>query len=125
MVKGRQITIIDVVIVKVSGLPVEGPAWADKRLMLHNTMEIFRDKGQELIKKGKGIRPYSLGEPWGELAQIFQNYITCDGCRDVVRPWQLKLLEILKRKCSLNLPALLNSLLHDAAEMLRQLNTQR
>jgi len=31
-------------------------------------MENFRDEGKELIKKGKGIQPYSLGEPGGELA---------------------------------------------------------
>jgi len=90
-VRGIQITVTDVVIVEVSGLPAEGPVWADKRLKLHDAMENFRDEGQELIKKGKGIQSSSLGDPWGELARIFQNYITCDGCRDVVRPRQLKL----------------------------------
>ena len=55
MVRGIQITVIDVVIAEVFGLLVEGPVWAGKRLKLHDTIEAFRDEGQELIKKGKGI----------------------------------------------------------------------
>ena len=113
--RGREITVSDVVIVEVSGLLVEGSVWVHKRLKLHGSMENFRDKVQELIKKGKGIRPYSLREPWGELARIVQNYITCDGYRDVVRPRQLKLLAVLKQKCFVNFLTLLNSLLHDTA----------
>lgn len=70
MVKGRQITVTDVVIAEVSGLPAEGLVWASKRLKLHDAMEAFRDKGQELIKKGKGIRSSSLEDPWGELARF-------------------------------------------------------
>lgn len=66
--RGRQITIRDVVIAKLSGLPAKGPVSADKGLRLHGTMETFRDEGQELIKKGKCIRPSSLKTPWGELA---------------------------------------------------------
>ena len=65
MVRGRQITVSDTEIVEAFGLPVEGPVWVDKGLKLCNAMEIFRGKGQELIKKGKGIQPSSLGEPWG------------------------------------------------------------
>ena len=56
-----------------------------------------------------------LGEPWTELARIVQSYITCDGRKDVVRPRHLKLLAVLKQKCTINLPAFLNSLLHDIA----------
>lgn len=103
-----------------SGLSAEGPVWAGKRLRLHDTMEVFRDEGHELIKKGKGIRPSYLGEPWGELARIVHNYITCDGHRDMVRQRQLKLLAVLKQKCSVNFPALLNSLLHETAKSLRR-----
>lgn len=83
--RDRKITVSDVVIVEVSRLPVEGAIWYDKKIMLHDAMDIFRDKGQELIKKGKGIQSSSLGESWGELARIVENYITCDGRRDVVR----------------------------------------
>lgn len=68
MVRGRQITVSDAMIAKVFGLSVEGLVWASKWLQLHDTIEAFKDEGQELIKKGKGIRPFSLGEPWGELA---------------------------------------------------------
>ena len=38
----------------------------------------------------------------------------------MVRPRHLKLLAVLKGKCSVNLPALLNSLLHDAARSLKK-----
>jgi len=120
MVRGIQIIVTDILIEKVSGLPAKGLLWVGKRLKLHDTIEAFRDEGQELIKKGKGIWPSSLGDPWGELAQIFQNCITCDGHKYVVRPRQLKLLAVSKQKCSVNLPALLNSLLHDTTERLRQ-----
>lgn len=79
MVRGRKITVSDVMKAEVSGLPAEGAVWFDKQVMMHDAMDIFRDKGQELINKGKGIQPSSLGEPWGELERIFQNYITCNG----------------------------------------------
>jgi len=68
MVRGRKITVLDAVIAEVSGLPAEGPVWAGNRLKFHDAIEAFRDEGQELIKKGKGLRPSSLREPWGELA---------------------------------------------------------
>lgn len=68
MVRGRQITVLDAVIAEVSGLLAEGLIWAGKPLKLHDAIEAFRDEGQEIIKKGKGVQPSSLGEPWGELA---------------------------------------------------------
>ena len=83
-------------------------------------MEIFQDEGQSLTVKGKGVLPATLGEPWTELAKIVQSYITCEGRKDMVRPRHLKLLAVLKGKCSVNLPALLNSLLHDAARSLKK-----
>lgn len=90
-----------------------------KRVMLQDAMEIFRDVGEELTRKGKGIQPSSLGEPWHELASVFQRYITCDGRLDVVIPRQLKLLAILKQNLTVNLPSFLNSLLHDTADRIR------
>ena len=83
-------------------------------------MEIFQDEGQKLTIRGKGVLPATLGEPWVELAKIIQSYITCEGRKDVVRPRHLKLLVVLKQKCSVNLPALLNSLLHDVAQRVRK-----
>ena len=83
-------------------------------------MEIFQEEGQSLTVKGKGVLPATLGEPWTELEKIVQSYITCEGRKDVVRPRHLKLLAVLKGKCSINLPALLNSLLHDAARSLKK-----
>ena len=38
----------------------------------------------------------------------------------MVRPRHLKLLAVLKKKCSINLPALLNSLLHDVGRSLKK-----
>lgn len=86
-------------------------------------MEIFQDEGQSLTVKGKGVMSAMLGEPWTELAKIVQSYITCEGRKDVVIPRHLKLLAVLKGKCSVNLPALLNSLLHDAARSLKRHST--
>ena len=83
-------------------------------------MEIFQSEGQSLTVKGKGVLPTTLGEPWTELAKIVQSYITCEGRKDVVRARHLKLIAVLKGKCSVNLPALLNSLLHDAARSLKK-----
>lgn len=70
--------------------------------------------------KGKGVLPATLGEPWSELAKVVQSYITCEGRKDVVRPRHLKLLAVLKGKCAVNLPALLNSLLHDTSRSLKK-----
>jgi len=105
---------MDIVIVEVFGLPAVGPIWTHKKLRLQDAMATFRDEGQNLIVKGKGVQPSSLGEPWKKLARVAQSYITCDGRKDVVRPWHLKLLSVLKHKCAINLPAYLNFLLHDA-----------
>ena len=70
MLRGRQITVSDAVIVEVFGLPAEGPVWTNKWLKLQDAIEIFKEEGKELIIKGKGVRPSSVGEPWGELARV-------------------------------------------------------
>lgn len=45
MVRGRQITVSDAMIAEVSGLPVEGPIWANKRLKLQGAIAVFKDEG--------------------------------------------------------------------------------
>ena len=55
MIRRRQITVSDVVIAEVSGLPAKGPVWANKRLKLKDAIVVFKDKGQDLIIKGKGV----------------------------------------------------------------------
>lgn len=45
MVRGRKITVSDVVIVEVYGLSAEGPIWANKRLKLHAAIKAFKDEG--------------------------------------------------------------------------------
>jgi hypothetical protein len=120
IVGGKRIAVTEDIIAEVSGLPAAGPVWTLKKERLQKVMEIFQDEGQSLTVKGKGVLPATLGEPWTELAKIVQSYITCEGRKDVVRPRHLKLLAVLKGKCSINLPALLNSLLHDAARSLKK-----
>ena len=115
-VRGRHITVTDDIIAEVSGLLATGPVWTLKKERLQKIIEIFRDEGQSLAIRGKGVLPATLGEPWTELAKIVQSYITCEGRKDVVRPRHLKLLAVLKEKCYVNLPALLNLLLHDVHE---------
>ena len=41
MVRGRQITVIDDIIVEVSGLAATGPVWTLKKVRLRDTMKIF------------------------------------------------------------------------------------
>lgn len=65
VVRGRQITVSDALIAEVSGLLAKGPVWARKRLKMHDAIEAFKDEGQEIIKKGKGVWSSSLGERWG------------------------------------------------------------
>jgi hypothetical protein len=66
-----------------------------------------------LDKKGKGLNPSTLSEPWKELAGVIHRYITCDGRYDVIRPCHLKLLAALKQRLVFNLPFFLNSMLHE------------
>lgn len=110
----------DTIISEVFGLPAVEPIWTHKKLKLQDAMATFRDEGQILIFKGKGLQPSSLGEPWMELARVVQSYITCDGRKDVVRLHHLKLLAVLKQKCVVNLPAYLNFLLHDVAQSIKK-----
>lgn len=87
---------------------------------MQDTIKIFQDEGQNLTRSGKGVLPIALVEPWEELVRIVQNYITCEGRKDVVRPCHLKLLVVLKQKCTVNLPVFLNSLLHDVAQSMKK-----
>lgn len=84
------------IIAELTRLPAVGPIWMHKNLRLQDTIAAFRDEGQNLIVKRKGVEPSSLGEPWTKLARIVQSYITCDGRKDVVIPCHLKLLVVLK-----------------------------
>ena len=120
IVGGRRIGVTEDIIAEASGLPAVGARWKLKKERLQKVIEIFQGEGQSLTIKGKGVLPTALGEPWAELAKIVQSYITCEGRKDVVRARHLKLLAVLKGKCSVNLPALLNSLLHDAAQSLKK-----
>src|ERR1700733_562626 len=120
IVGGRRIGVTEDIITEASGLPAVGTRWKLKKERLQKVIEIFQGEGQSLTIKGKGVLPTALGEPWAELAKIVQSYITCEGRKDVVRARHLKLLAVLKGKCSVNLPALLNSLLHDAAQSLKK-----
>ena len=87
---------------------------------MQKIIENFQEEGQSLTIRGKGVLLAALGEPWAELARTIQSYITCEGRKDVVRPQHLKLLAVLKQKCSINLPAFLNSLLHDVARSMKK-----
>jgi hypothetical protein len=78
-------------------------------------VEIFTDPREELDKKGKGLNPNTLKEPWKELAGVIQWYITCDGRYDVIRPFHLKFLAALKQWLLLDLSFFLNSILHEVS----------
>jgi hypothetical protein len=83
-------------------------------------VESFAKLGEEFDKKGKGLNPTSLSELWRELAGVVQRYFTCYVKYDVVRPLHLKLFTTLKQWLVLNIPFLLNNILHEAAEKTRK-----
>ena len=114
-IRGRHIVVTDDIIAEVSGLLTTRTVWTLKKERLRNVVKFFQDEGQNLTIRGKAVLLVALGEPSTELARIIQSYITCEGRKDVVIPHHLKLLAVLKQKCTMNLPVFLNSLLHDVA----------
>jgi hypothetical protein len=78
-------------------------------------VESFAEPREEFDKKGKGLNPTSLSDPWRELAGMIHIYITCDRRYDVVRPRHLKLLAVLKQRLVIDLPFFLNTMLHEVA----------
>jgi hypothetical protein len=115
MVRGIQISVTPKILAEVTGLPNMGIQWTGRYTTLKEAVETFTDPGEELDKKGKGLNPSTLREPWKELAGIIQWYITCDGRYDIIRPRHLKLLAALKQRLVLNLPFFLNAILHEVA----------
>jgi hypothetical protein len=79
MVQGIQISITPEILAEVIGLPTMVIQWIGIYTTLSEAVETFTDPGEESNKKGKGINPSTLIEPWKELARIIQRYITCDG----------------------------------------------
>ena len=75
---GIQIQNTDSIIAEVKVLPNKGTQWTDKYTTLREAMDSFAEPGEEFDKKGKGLNPTSLSEPWRELAGMVQRYITCD-----------------------------------------------
>jgi hypothetical protein len=67
------------ILAEVIGLPNMGIQWTGRYTALKEAVETFTDPGEDLDKKGKGLNPNTLREPWKELAGIMQWYITCDG----------------------------------------------
>jgi hypothetical protein len=113
VIRDIQILVTEEIIVEVTGLPNEGIQWTGKYTTLKEVVESFVEPGEELDKKGKGLNPTALSEPWRELAGVIQRYITCDGRYDVVRPCHLKLLATLKQRLVINFPFFLNAMLHE------------
>jgi hypothetical protein len=112
-VQGIRIPVTSEIIAEVTGLSNTGIQWTGKYTKLREAVESFTEMGEELDKKGKGLNPSTLSEPWKELAGIVQRYITCNGRYDVIRPRHLKLLAALKQRLVLNLPFFLDTVLHE------------
>jgi hypothetical protein len=79
MVRDIRIPVTPEIIAEVTGLPNSGIQWTGRYTTLKEAVESFIDPGEELDKKGKGLNPNTLSEPWKELAGVIQRYITCDG----------------------------------------------
>jgi hypothetical protein len=70
MVWGIQISVTPEILAEVTGLPNMGIQWTGRYITLKEAVENFTDPGEELDKKGNGINPSTLKEPWKELAGI-------------------------------------------------------
>jgi hypothetical protein len=92
-----------------------GIQWTGRYTTLKEVVENFKDPGEELDKKGKGLNPSTLREPWKEMAGVIQWYITCDGRYNVIQPLHLKLLVALKQQLILIIHFFLNAILHEVA----------
>ena len=79
MVRGIQISVTPEILVEDTCLPNTDIQWTGRYTTLKEAVETFTDPGEELDKKGKGLNPSTLREPWKELVGIIQRYITCDG----------------------------------------------
>jgi hypothetical protein len=72
MVRGIQISITLEILEEVTCLPNMGIQWTGRYTTLKEAVETFTDPGEELDKKGKGLNPSTLREPWKELAGVIQ-----------------------------------------------------
>jgi hypothetical protein len=79
MVRGIRISVTPEILAEVTGLPNTGIQWTGRYTTLKEVVETFTDPGEELDKKGKGLNPSTLREPWKELVGVIQWYITYDG----------------------------------------------
>ena len=67
MVRDIQIPVTPEIVVEVTGLPNSSIQWTGRYTTLKEVVESFVDPGEELDKKGKGLNPSTLSEPWKEL----------------------------------------------------------
>ena len=67
MVRDIRIPITLKIIAEVTSLPNSGIQWTGRYTMLKEAVESFIEPGEELDKKGKGLNPSTLSEPWKEL----------------------------------------------------------
>ena len=70
MVWGIQISVTLEILAEVTGLPNMGIQWTGRYTTLKEAVENFTDPGEELDKKGKGLNPSTLREPWKEPVEI-------------------------------------------------------
>ena len=113
MIRDIQIPVTEEIIVEVTSLPNEGTQWNGKFTTLKEVVECFIETEEELDKKGKGLNPTALNEPWREMVGLIQRYITCDGRYNVVRPCHLKLLATLKHRSVIIFSFFLNAMVHE------------
>jgi len=64
MVRDIRIPVTLKIIAELTGLPKSGIQWTRRYTTLKEVVESFIDPGEELDKKGKGINPSTLSEPW-------------------------------------------------------------
>jgi hypothetical protein len=70
VIRDTKIPITDEIIAEVTCLPNEGTQLIGKYTTLKEAVESFAELGEEFDKKGKGLNPTALSEPWRELVGV-------------------------------------------------------
>lgn len=117
-VRGLKLEVREEVTARVTGLPVEGKRWINRKVNDPSLKGDFLQEEESLVKKRKGIDRLSLPQPWVDVALYLIKYITCEGRETIVFNYHFPLLNHLRHQQMINLPYLLmGNIRHMAAAM--------
>lgn len=97
-VRGLKLEVTEEVIARVTGLPVEGKRWFNKKVNDPSLKGDLLQEEESLIKKGRGIDIFSLPQPWADVSLYLIKYINCEGTTTIVFNYHFPLLNHLQRQ---------------------------